>query len=236
MSNQQKLLPAAIYVRRSCAKSNESSCGDQKRNCLKKMDELGYYLAHEEDIFEDDVQSGAIFFTRERMAQIIKLLKEPRPLNPRPFEAIFVDDVSRIARNIAFCALFGQALRFHGIKLFDALGHEYTCMEGYCMLLIMGLGAEITRTFLSSQTSRGIHAAAKRMNLSRSVYGFKPLKSDHAAQMITNAINQVMGDKLAKTLTGETDPEKINDQRRDLNEKELPQQIGDQDGKIEGGK
>jgi DNA invertase Pin-like site-specific DNA recombinase len=174
MDTQKKLRPAAIYVRRSCAKSSDLSCEDQRINCSKKMKEFGYYLAHEQDLYEDDVQSGITFFTRKRMSQLLELLKSPHPLNPRPYEAIFVDDISRIARNIAFCALFAQALRFHKIKLFDSYGREYTSTEGYCMLLIMGLGAEITRDFLSAQTSRGIHAAAKRMVLSRHVYGFKP--------------------------------------------------------------
>jgi DNA invertase Pin-like site-specific DNA recombinase len=139
------------------------------------MAELGYYLADQRDIYEDDVESGIHFFTRPRMADILSLLKEPKPLDPQPYKAIFVDDISRVARNIAFCALFGQALRFHKIKLFDALGHEYTSQEGYCMLLIMALGADINRNFLSWQTSRGIRAAARRMILSRHVYGFKPV-------------------------------------------------------------
>jgi DNA invertase Pin-like site-specific DNA recombinase len=197
MEKNEKLVPAAIYVRRSCAKSNESSCEDQKNHCMKKMVELGYYLAHEEDLYEDDVESGILFYTRKRMAQILTLLKTPKPLNPRPYEAIFVDDISRVARNIAFCALFGQALRFHRIKLFDAQGNEYTTLQGYCMLLIMALGAEITRTFLSSQTSRGIHAAAKRMVLSRRAYGFKPANVSIEAKIadsVVNAIKKEMND------------------------------------------
>ena len=152
------------------------------------MQELGYYLAHEENLYEDDVQSGMIFYDRKKMGEILRMLKASKPLNPKPFEAIFVDDISRVARNIAFCALFGQVLRFHRIKLFDAHGHEYTSLEGYCMLLIMGLGAEITRTFLSSQTARGIDAAAKRMSLSRKVYGFRPLKSDLVTEVVINNV------------------------------------------------
>ncbi len=191
MKNKKMLMPAAIYVRRSCAKSNDSSCEDQKNHCLKKMGELGFYLAHEQDLYEDDVVSGILFFTRKRMAQILDILKTPRPLDPRPYEAIFVDDISRIARNIAFCALFGQALRFHKIKLFDALGHEYTSLEGYCMLLIMALGAEITRTFLSSQTSRGIHAAAQRMALSKKAYGFKPANNFLLSEIKNAVLNNI---------------------------------------------
>ncbi len=142
------------------------------------MNEMGFYLAHEQALYEDDIESGAIFFTRPKMAEIIELLSYSRPLSPRPYDAIFIDDISRIARNLAFSLLFVQGLRFHGIQLFDARGQEYTSEHGYYYMLLLGLGAEIERDSISKRTSRGMHAAAKRMSLSARVFGFRPVSKD----------------------------------------------------------
>jgi DNA invertase Pin-like site-specific DNA recombinase len=174
MGKSNELKPAAIYVRRSCARSNDASCGDQIASCTRAMAKSGYFLAKEENVYEDDISSGLQFFTRNRMSVILNILRETVPLNPRPYDAIFIDDVSRVARNIAFTALFVQALRFHDIKLFDARGEEYTSSMGYSYLLFQGLTAEMERNFLSYRTSRGIRAAAKRMSKSAKVYGYHP--------------------------------------------------------------
>lgn len=172
MKNAIELQPAAIYVRRSCAKSNDASCEDQIASCKRAMIKTGYFLANAEYVYEDDISSGLQFYTRNRMSEILDQLRGSVPLNPRPYEAIFIDDVSRVARNIAFTALFVQALRFHDIKLYDAKCHEYTSDMGYNYLLSQGVHAEMERNNISYRTSRGIRAAALRMHKGAKIYGY----------------------------------------------------------------
>lgn len=167
-------IPAAVYVRRSCVRSNEKSCNDQTEMCLKKMSELGYFLAQKEFIYEDDVESGLLFYKRPALRKILDFLTAKIPMSEKPYEAIFIDDITRLARNLAFAIIFVQSLRFHKIKLFDSFGHEYTSVEGYALLLAVGMAAELNRNFLSSQTRRGILSARKRMNLPGKVFGYEP--------------------------------------------------------------
>ncbi len=150
------------------------------------MDKLGYYLAHEDFYFEDDIQSGFLFWTRPEMGRILSWLETDRPLDPKPFEAIFIDDVTRLARNLAFAILFVQGLRFHEIKLYDSKGNEYTSIQGYCLLIIMGIAAEIARTFISTQTSRGVRSAfVKKMHFPGKLYGYKKQTVDKGELPLT---------------------------------------------------
>jgi DNA invertase Pin-like site-specific DNA recombinase len=108
------------------------------------------------------------------MGQLLEALATPKPLDPLPFSAIFIDDISRIARNLAFTILFVQLLRFHGISLYDSKGVDYTTIQGYCLAILLGIVAEIGRVFLCQQTSRGVRAAIRRNRKPGTLFGFRP--------------------------------------------------------------
>lgn len=67
----------------------------------------------EDHVYKDEAISGASLEGRPR----VQALMASAASKPRPFDALLVDDSSRVARDLADALRFMQLLRFHGIRV-----------------------------------------------------------------------------------------------------------------------
>ena len=83
---------AAIYARYSTDRQDARSIDDQLRRCRRFAQDRGWKVAAE---FSDAAQSGATL-AREAMQRLLAAARA----RPAPFEAVLVDDLSRLSRDL----------------------------------------------------------------------------------------------------------------------------------------
>lgn len=110
---------AAIYARYSSDNQRPESIEDQVRSCMHLAASRGYTVAPEH-VFSDEAKSGAL---RDRPG-LEALRAEART---GAFEALLIDDLSRLSRdNHCLLTLYAE-FRFHGVRILsraDSLDSE----------------------------------------------------------------------------------------------------------------
>lgn len=90
---QQPVIRCAIYARYSSDLQRETSVEDQVRNCRQVGESKGWIVV-DGCIQSDPEMTGRTLVGREGLAELIRLAKQ----RPRPFDAVLIDDTSRLGR------------------------------------------------------------------------------------------------------------------------------------------
>jgi len=101
----------AVYARYSTDKQNPLSIADQVRKCREFAERKGWEFL-DTHIYSDEAISGA---SDERTG--LQLLLRAATSNAHPFDAVLVDDTSRLSRKLADSLRIFEQLRFSGVRL-----------------------------------------------------------------------------------------------------------------------
>src|SRR4051794_35984010 len=99
----------AIYARYSSDRQSPTSIDDQIRKCRDFAERAGYDVL-DDHIYADEALSGA---DRPNLQRLIDTTKRV----PRNFDVVFVDDTSRLARDLVQMKSFSRDLEFLGIRI-----------------------------------------------------------------------------------------------------------------------
>ncbi len=145
---------AAIYARYSTDRQDARSIDDQLRRCRRFAEERGYSVAVE---FSDAAQSGA---TLDRAA-MQRLLAAARA-RPPAFEAVLVDDLSRLSRDLGNTwRIVFEDLAGAGVRVIDCTTGRASNERG--ARLTFGVTALMNDAFLEAvrtETHRGLEGRA----------------------------------------------------------------------------
>jgi site-specific DNA recombinase len=153
---------AAIALRYSSDRQHERSLEDQERNCRREIESRGWSVA-EDWVCRDAAKSGASVAGREGFHRLLQGARSPA----HPFDAVVVDDLSRLTREADVTLTVFKELQHHGIQLvgvsdgFDSKRRGAKLEAGLRGLMneaYLDDLAEKTRRGLEGQFLRGFHA------------------------------------------------------------------------------
>jgi site-specific DNA recombinase len=107
-----KRLRCAIYARFSTNLQRSASIDDQIRQCREYADRNGY-LVVDGYVRSDEAISGATLQGRKGLESLVDAAKK----TPRPFDAILLDDTSRLARSTADASKTVEILKFNSVAV-----------------------------------------------------------------------------------------------------------------------
>lgn len=132
---------AAIYARFSTDRQRDTSLEDQIRNCTRVAEAAGYQVS-QELTFAD----AAITGTASGLAKRVEYQKMLRAWDEGRFEAIIVDETSRLARSLAEIGRLEERIERSGVRLITADGLDSAQPLWQLTLGITGtLGAHAVR-------------------------------------------------------------------------------------------
>ncbi len=160
-------MKVAIYARYSSANQSEKSIDDQIRVCQKYIETNGYSFS-EEHIFTDEALSGSLL-------QRPGLLALERAMENKEFEAVAVDDLSRLSRSNHQMLTLVNKFNFYQIKIISVSDGIITDDENSKLgIHIRGLINELYLDDLKKKTMRGLEGQKLRgFSTGESVYGYK---------------------------------------------------------------
>src|SRR6185369_14133465 len=104
-------LRCATYARYSSDQQRDASIIDQQRNLARYAENKGWRILPE-FVFSDAAMSGAGTDRPGLQALLTAALSRPKP-----FDAILIDDTSRISRNLGDIVRIREQLSFAGVRL-----------------------------------------------------------------------------------------------------------------------
>jgi DNA invertase Pin-like site-specific DNA recombinase len=110
---------AAIYARYSSDNQRPESIDDQVRSCRELAARHGFTVSSDH-IFADEAKSGAL---RDRP----ELVRLRAAAQEREFDAVLIDDLSRLSRDNHYLLTLYAEFRFHGVRIIsraDSLDSE----------------------------------------------------------------------------------------------------------------
>ena len=158
---------AAIYARYSSENQRPESIDDQVSAC-QSLAASRSYVVSPNHIFTDEAKSGAL---RDRPA-LQALCAAARD---REFEAVLVDDLSRLSRDNHFLLTLYAELRFHGVRIVsraDSLDSEDRHSKlGFQM---RGIVNELYLDDLREKTLRGqLGQKSRGFTVGEATYGYR---------------------------------------------------------------
>ncbi|HLJ59072.1 MAG TPA: recombinase family protein [bacterium] len=146
----------AIYARYSSALQRETSLEDQIALCRSASDRFGCVVA-EEHIYVDQESSGS----EARRDGYQRLLAAARR---KAFEAILVEDQSRLWRDIEEAARALKRLRFLGVSVFSVASGTNLADEktGSLISIVTAWKDSVYLSDLAARTQRGLAGQARR--------------------------------------------------------------------------
>ena len=146
--------PAAIYARYSTDRQDARSIDDQVRRCRRFAEERDYRIAAE---YSDAARSGATL-DRDGMRRLLAAARA----RPAPFEAVLVDDLSRLSRDLGgFWRTVFEDLAGAGVRVVDCTTGRASNERG--ARLTFGVTALMNDVFLEvvrTETHRGLEGRA----------------------------------------------------------------------------
>ena len=144
-------LRCAIYSRFSSDRQSPASITDQNRKCEQFAAAHGWIVLTEH-VYSDAAVSG----TTSDRAGLTKLLAAAES-KPRPFDAILVDDSSRLSRKLSDALLFSERLKFAGVRLvFVSQGFDSDSEQSEILMAVHGITDSQYIKELSKKTFRGL--------------------------------------------------------------------------------
>ncbi len=157
----------AIYARYSSENQSEKSIDDQVRVCRKYVDENGYVF-DERHVFTDEAISGSI-------VNRPGLLALERAMEDKEFDAVAVDDLSRLSRSNHQMLTLVNKFAFHQVKIISVSDGIITDDDNSKLgIHIRGLINELYLDDLKKKTMRGLEGQKLRgFSTGESIYGYK---------------------------------------------------------------
>ena len=158
---------AAIYARYSSDNQRPESIDDQVRGCLELAAARGYTV-DPTHIFKDEAKSGALR-DRPGLETLCAAAREGQ------FQAVLVDDLSRLSRDNHFLLTLYAELRFYGVRIVsraDSLDSEdHHAKLGFQM---RGIVNELYLDDLREKTLRGqIGQKIRGFTVGEATYGYR---------------------------------------------------------------
>jgi len=148
-------LNVAIYARYSSDLQRPASIDDQVRRCREYVEERGGKVALEL-VFSDAAKSGASL-VRNGFEQLMKLVRQ----RPRGVDAIVVEDMSRVTRDLADASHLFRELRYLDVPLVGvADGVDTSGKEAKVTFTVKSLLSDMYLDELSDKTRRGLEGRA----------------------------------------------------------------------------
>lgn len=160
---------AAIYARYSSENQRPESIDDQVSACRKLAVARGY-VVDDAQIYTDVAASGA----RKDRLGLNTLL---RAAERHEFEVVFIDDLSRLARNTLLMLSVLEELRFNGVRVLSvADGLDSNDEEANVGIQVRGIFNELQLTDLRKKTLRGqIGQKQRGFTVGESTFGYRSI-------------------------------------------------------------
>jgi site-specific DNA recombinase len=144
-------LRCAIYARFSTDRQSQFSISDQVRKCEEFASAQGHIIAAGQ-IYSDEAMSG-VGTDRPGLACLLKAAFSPNP----PFDAILIDDTSRLSRSTQDVLSIYNRLNFRGIQLIAvSQGIDSRNDQGELLLTMHGMVDSLFVRELAKKTHRGL--------------------------------------------------------------------------------
>src|SRR5579872_521229 len=128
----------AIYTRYSCDMQRPATLEDQERNCREIAEQKGWVVL-DEFVRGDAAKTGRVLNHRKGL----EFLLAQAELNPRPFDVLIVDEMSRLSRKLRDILGIADTLRFYEVKLYIVSHKLDSDQEGFSMMVnLLGSIAE----------------------------------------------------------------------------------------------
>ncbi len=150
-------LRCAAYARFSSDRQSPASIVDQVRKCRDYAERQGWQIL-DQHIYTDEAVSGA---TDDREG--LRRLLEAATSSERPFDAILIDDTSRLSRKMSDSLRITEELRFAGVRLiFVSQGIDSDSEQAEVLLATHGIVDSLYIRELGKKTYRGLEGLALR--------------------------------------------------------------------------
>ena len=165
-------LRCAAYSRYSTDRQNPLSTEDQLAKCRQFAAERGWPFL-EKHVYTDEELSGA---TLDRPG--LRLLLEAADAKPRPFDALLIEDASRLSRKQADALNLCERLSFAGIKIFFiAQGIDSGDEKFQLLLLARGMIDQLFLADTAKRVRRGLEGLIRRgLHTGGRCYGYRSRK------------------------------------------------------------
>jgi site-specific DNA recombinase len=165
-------LRCAAYARYSTDRQNPLSTADQLEKSRQYACEHGWQF-REDQVFTDEEISGA---TLDRPG--LRLLLEAADSRPRPFEAVLIEDASRLSRKQADVLNLCERLSFAGVKIhFVSQGIDSGDEKFQLLLLARGMIDQLFLADTAKRVRRGLEGLIRRgLHTGGKCFGYRSRK------------------------------------------------------------
>jgi site-specific DNA recombinase len=165
-------LRCAAYARYSTDRQNPLSTQDQIEKCRQFAVERGWKLA-DDQVYTDEEISGA---TLDRTG--LRSLLSAAESRPRPFDALLIEDSSRLSRKQADVLNLCDRLNFAGVKIhFISQGIDSGDEKFQLLLLARGMIDQLFLADTAKRVRRGLEGLLRRgLHTGGRCYGYRSRK------------------------------------------------------------
>lgn len=166
-------LRCSCYARFSTDKQTLLSIEDQVRKCREFAEAKGWVFL-DEYVYSDEAVSGA-GEDREGLKQLLKAAKSQL----RPFDAVLLDDTSRLSRNVGFGSRIREELEFVGVRIIAvSQGIDSQDEQSAVLFDIHSVVDTLYIKELGKKTHRGLEGQVLRgFHTGGNCYGYRNVKA-----------------------------------------------------------
>jgi site-specific DNA recombinase len=170
----------AIYARYSSDRQNPRSIDDQVRKCRDHARANGWQVI-DGQIYADEAISGAQS-NRPAYQRLLQAVGRSPKTERHPFDAILVEDTSRLWRDQEEQARALKQMKFVGIRLVGCDGSDSASASSSLFLGMKGLMNQEYREELGGRTRRGLQGvAAEGLHTGGRCFGYKNVPIEKGA-------------------------------------------------------
>jgi site-specific DNA recombinase len=176
------MLRCACYTRFSTDKQTPISTEDQIRKCREFAEAKGWTLL-DHHLYTDEAVSGA-GGDRDGLKSMLAAAKSL----PRPFDAILVDDTSRLSRNVGDASRIREQLGFVGVRIIAvSQGIDSQDEQSEVLFDVHALVDTLYIKELGKKTHRGLEGLALRgFHTGGNCYGYSNVRVEGGAKLEVN--------------------------------------------------
>jgi site-specific DNA recombinase len=182
----------AIYARFSSERQSPLTIEQQIRKCREYADRNGWRVLSEH-VYSDEAISGA---SDDRPA-LLRLLRAASE-KPRPFDAVLVDDTSRLSRDLAHSLEIVKQMKFAGIRVaFISQGFDTSAAQTQTLITVHGLVDSLYLEELAKKTFRGVEQRAlEGLHTGGRCFGYRNVPIEDESKLDTHGRPILQGVKL----------------------------------------
>jgi site-specific DNA recombinase len=186
------VLRCAIYARYSTDKQNPLSIDDQVRKC-REFAVCQTWEVLDAHVYSDEAISGASD-DRTGLQRLLKAASTPA----KAFDAVLVDDTSRLSRKLADSLRIFEQLRFAGVRLiFVSQGIDTDSEQAEVLLATHGIVDSLYIKELAKKTHRGVEGRALQgFHTGGRCFGYRSVPIEDPARTDAYGRPQIVGVQL----------------------------------------